>query len=148
MLVSQWLVYISRLPQGERRRNETHLLLLLLSPMEPKASPIEDKDELAATGILSDSAGAGGVSAPAPAKHAGHWEGRGRPFLEMQTIKCMATANSSGFNRLSTGPWTPSARDQMDFKVVLSRPDLLNKGTASEPYMNPSPCTERSEAHF
>lgn len=61
--------------------------------------------------------------------------GGGKFFLEMQTIKCIAMANSNRSNRLSTGR---STMFQMSRRVAVSTPDFENRATASCPYMYPS----------
>ena len=63
-------------------------------------------------------------------------DGGGKFFLLIQTIRCMAMANSNLSSLLSTGE--RSTIFQMSLNVAGSTPDFMNKATASGPYTKPS----------
>lgn len=72
----------------------------------------------------------GGICALSCCKDCGNAVGHGKFFLETQTIKCMAMANSSLSNLLSTGTSTMA---HMAASCCDGNPDLLNKPKASSP---------------
>jgi hypothetical protein len=82
----------------------------------------------------------GAAGLPTPPKRApregGRRAGTGKPLLLMQTIRCMATANSLGLSRLSL---SLSDKSHTLPKACRSSPERENNSTACAPSTKPSP---------
>jgi len=81
--------------------------------------------------------GAAGLPTPnRAAREGGRRAGTGRPLLLIQTIRCMATANSLGLSLLSL---SLSDNSQTLPRACRSSPERENSSTACAPSTKPSP---------